>query len=341
VGEVYDDNLFSTPTRRRADFISRFSPALEAGYRSAPLTLLARYGFDAEIYAQHPELNDAQARQEASVELQGRPTPTLRLALTGAFLETQTAGELNVETGLSAGRVRAQRMSLATSAGWQLGPRTEATAEGETADDEVAGGISTRTYTAGVRLERELTPRDAGRVGYTFRRFVFDGAETRTAQAALVGWRHVFTPRTSLLLDAGARLSDSSVSPEVSASLRHRLQRGELSLTYVRTETTAIGQVGTLTAESVTALAAWEARRSLRFRAAPGIFRTEQAGFEAMVYGLNLEASYQLTRGIALEATYGFTLQRGSTAATTPPDPEIARNIVVLRITFGSTYRLH
>jgi hypothetical protein len=339
VGEVYDDNLFSTPTRRQSDLISRFSPALEAAYRSAPLTLLGRYGFDAELYAEHPELNEAQVRQDASFELQSRPTPTLRFGLTGIFRETQTAGELNVETGLAAGRVRAQRLTLASSAGWQLGPRTEATIDGEAADDEVARGIDAQTYTASAGLTRELTPRDVGRLGLTFRRFVFDGNETPTSQAVVVGWRHVFTPRTSLSLDAGPRFSDGSVEPEVSASLNHRLQTGDLSLTYAHQQTTAIGQAGALTTESLTALAAWEPRRSLRFRAAPRVVRAEQAGEEAMVYGLSLEASYQLTKALALEARYDFALQRGSTAPSATSD-EIARNIIVLRMTFASPYRL-
>jgi hypothetical protein len=340
LAEVYDDNLFSTPTRRQRDFITRVSPALEAGYRSAPLTLLGRYGFDAELYAEHPELNDAQTRQEASVDLQSRPTPTLRLGLTGLFRETQIAGELNLESGLTTGRVRGQRVSLAGAAGWRLGPRTEVSAEAEAADDELEGGIGTKTYTAGGRLERELTARDAGRLGYTVRRFVFDGDETQTSQAALVGWRHAFTPRTSLELSGGPRFTDGSVDPEVSASFRHELRGGELSLMYARTETTAIGQVGTLTTDSATALAVWEPRRSLRVRAAPSVVRVEQAGLDATVYSLSLGVSYRVTRFVALEASYGFALQRGSTVPTTRPDQEITRNIVVLMLTFTSTHRL-
>jgi hypothetical protein len=340
VAEVYDDNLFSTPIGREHDFISRFSPALEAGYRSAPLTLQGRYGFDAELYAEHPELNQPQARQEAAVELQGRPTPTLRLGLSGAFLETHTAGELNVETGLNVGRVRAQRVSLDGSAGWQLDPRTEATGEAGVADDEIEDGLRTRTYSAGGRLARQLTPRDAGHVGLTFRHFVFDEGETQTSQAAVVGWRHTFTPRATLELSAGPRFSDGTVDPEVSASLRYRLQTGELALTYARTQATSVGQVGTLTTESVTAPIVWEPRRSLRFRATPNAVRAEQAGLQAEVYTLSLEASYQLTRFVALEASYGFSLQRGSTASAALADQEITRNVIALRFAFTSTHRL-
>jgi hypothetical protein len=339
VGEVYDDNLFSTPTGRQTDFISRFSPALEAAYRSAPLTLLGRYGFDAELYAEHPELNEAQVRQDASFEIQSRPTPTLRFGLTGFFRETQTAGELNVETGLAAGRERAQRLGVTTSAGWQLGPRTEATFDGEAADDAVTRGIDTRSYTAVAGLTRELTPRDVGRLGLTFRHFVFDGEETEMSEAVVVGWRRTLTPRTSVSLDAGPRFTDGSVDPEVSASLHHRLQTGDLSLTYARQQTTAIGQAGALTTDGLTALAAWEPRRFLRFRASPRVVRAERAGEEVMVYGLSLEASYQLTKAVALEARYDYAFQRGSTTPSAGAD-EIARNIVVLRVTFASPYRL-
>jgi hypothetical protein len=340
VAEVYDDNLFSTSIRPEQDFISRFSPVLEAGYRSAPLTLLTRYAFDAEFYAEHPELDELLARQEASVELQGRPSPTLRLELSGAFVETLTASELNVGTGLAAGRARAQRVSMRTSAEWQVDPRTEATAEVEAADDDIETGISSQSYTAGIRLERQLTPRDGGRLTYTLRRFLFEGADTITSHAAQVGWRRALTPRTSLELDAGPRFSDGSVDTEVAAGLRHRIQSGELSLTYSRTETTNIGQVGALSIDNLTALVLWEPQRFLRFRAAPSVVRAEQAGREAMVYLLSLGASYQLTKFVALEATYGFTRQRGSTEPTTLPNQEITRNVLALRITFTPTYRL-
>jgi hypothetical protein len=341
VAEVYDDNLFSASTRRERDFISRFSPVLEAGYRSVPLTLLTRYAFDAEFYANHPELDEPLARQEASVELQGRPNPTLRLALSGTFAEAQSASELNVETGLATDRVRAQRLSMTASARWQYDPRTEATVDGEAIDDEVEGEVSTRTYAAGVRLQRQLTARGAGRLGYTVRHFLFDGGEeTITSQAATVGWRYAVTQRTNLELDVGPRVSDGSLDAEVSAALRHRLQSGELALTYAHSETTIIGEVGTVTFDSVTAGAWWEPRRFLRLRAAPSVVRAEQAGNEAMVYLLGATASYQLTKFVAIEAAYAFSFQRGSTEPTTEPNQEITRNIVALRLTFTPTYRV-
>jgi hypothetical protein len=130
------------------------------------------------------------------------------------------------------------------------------------------------------------------------------------------------------------------VDAEVAAGLRHRIQSGELSLTYAHTETTNIGQVGALTIDNLTALVFWEPQRFLRVRAAPSVVRAEQAGREAMVYLLNFRASYQLTKFVALEVTYGFTRQRGSTEPTTLPNQEITRNVVALRITFTPTYRL-
>src|SRR5262249_6020461 len=86
--EVYDDNLFSTPSHtqggRQDDFISRFSPGIQVGYKSTPLTLLGSYSFDAEVFADHAERTTAQARQRASIDWQYLPSRLLTLSLTGS-----------------------------------------------------------------------------------------------------------------------------------------------------------------------------------------------------------------------------------------------------------------
>ena len=58
--QIYDGNLFATPASRgpQTDFISRFGPALEAGYFSLPLEIAARYEIQADRYVNHADLND-------------------------------------------------------------------------------------------------------------------------------------------------------------------------------------------------------------------------------------------------------------------------------------------
>ena len=50
-GVVYDDNLFfTTRDRRQEDVFLRVTPGLQGSYQSTPLTVIANYRFDSEVY---------------------------------------------------------------------------------------------------------------------------------------------------------------------------------------------------------------------------------------------------------------------------------------------------
>src|SRR3989454_11877340 len=73
VAEVYDDNLFYTPSPRTHDFFTRTSPGLKAGYQSAPLKVEGSYTFDSEVYSRHTELTHPLVRQRGLIELKATP----------------------------------------------------------------------------------------------------------------------------------------------------------------------------------------------------------------------------------------------------------------------------
>ena len=77
IGQGYDDNLFAAPASgtTESDFVTRFGPVLEGGYNSPTLSLLARYGFDAERYVDRVELDKNLARQDALIDFKYRPAP--------------------------------------------------------------------------------------------------------------------------------------------------------------------------------------------------------------------------------------------------------------------------
>lgn len=338
VGQVYDDNLFSTSSDRKRDFISRFSPGMEAGYRSAPLTLLGRYSFDAEVYAEHPELNDPQVRQEAGLEFRYLPTRVLTLGLNGSYLRTLTPSELNVTTGIVAGRVRAQRISTTPSGTVRFDPLTTGTVDYTFVHDDVSGGSTTDTHTANVGVDRRITAQDTGSLGYNFRQFDFDGGTT-ASHAFILGWTRDLTPQTSIALRAGPRFSEGSVDPEVSATIRHRLREGDLSFAYARTQTTAIGLAGSVNTESFTAAARYRPLRFLEVSLTPGFFRSTRTA-ELRAYRVSLDASYRITEWLSLVGSYVFGLQRGRLDAG-PPAGEVHRNVVFLRLVAAYPVRLY
>src|SRR5881409_1451400 len=70
LSDVEDDNLFSTPREsRQGDSISRLTPEIKGGLRSARFSLAGRYSLEAERFADHPELDTTRARQTAWVDL--------------------------------------------------------------------------------------------------------------------------------------------------------------------------------------------------------------------------------------------------------------------------------
>src|SRR5262249_41415141 len=95
ISEEFNDNIFATSSGRDSDFVSRFSPDLELGYRSQPFTVLLSGGFDAEVYAENPQLNDAVAVKRAGLTLQYIPDRPLTLDLTVAYTESRNFSTLS------------------------------------------------------------------------------------------------------------------------------------------------------------------------------------------------------------------------------------------------------
>jgi hypothetical protein len=346
IAEVYDDNIFSTPSGRvrEQDIITRISPGIQAGYRSVPLTLLGRYSFDAEIFPDHSDLTDAQARQRAGIEFRYLPTRLLTLAFTGEYVETQTPGELNLVTGIEGGRVRAQSYTVQPSVAYQFNPLTKGAGSYQFETIE-SGGVTSDVHTTTLGLDRRLTPRDTGSLGYIFRHFSFDSNDTTTSHTVTLGWLRQLTRQTSILLRAGPRFSEEDVDAEVLASIRHRLKQGELSFTYERSQDTVAGETGSVDTDTLSAGLTYQLLRFLEVSAVPSFSRITRGSAEAEVYRAGLHLTYQLTKWLSLLGSYQFSLQQGrleaAAIAAGRGDEEIYHNIILLGLTFTSPYRLY
>lgn len=338
VMEVYDDNIFFSTTGEREDFVTRVSPSLEAGYRSAPVTLEARHTFDAERYARNPALDSSDARRNSALDFEYRPTRLLTFEAEASHTETQRPGELTGDTGLELERARATRDAAGLGLGYRLGPRTNVRMSYDFTRDELAAGIETDTHTATLRMERRISARGTTSLGYTQRRFLFDGEDTTISRVATLGWTYDLTRRTSLSLSGGPRSTDNSVEPEISGSVTHALERGELSATYARSQSTVIGRADTVTTERLAASTAYSLSPALELRAAPSLAISTSDAAQAEVYSMDLEASYRMSRNMSLTGAYRFRMQQGG--LDTPSDQEIVRNIVLLGITFSYPWQI-
>jgi hypothetical protein len=247
--------------------------------------------------------------------------------------------ELNLETGLAARRVLAERYTATPAFTYRFDPLTTAKGDYTYAKDLLAGGVTIDSHIETLTLDRRLSARDTVGPGYIGRQFAFAGFPALTSHAATLGWSHELTPLTSFTLRAGPRLTEGAVDrlPEASASLRHTLKSGELSLAYASTLASVIGQSAAATAQGVTGTATVELLSKLKLSAAPAYYRVSSDAFKASVYAVTFEASQQLTKTLVLAATYLFSFQRGSFNPTTgtgvPNTVEVLHNIFLIRLT--------
>ena len=315
LSRVQDDNLFSAPAdSREGDFISRLTPEVEGGLRSPRFSLAGRYTLDAERFAEHQELDTSRARELASVDLQSDLARSLKLSLHGDYLSTLTPGELNLTTGLSAGRLRATRVSAGPTVDWRIGPRTDATASCTLTRDDMVSGIAAATQIATLGLQRQLSSRDTGSLVYTLGRYDFEGAAGTTAQTVSLGWERHLGAVGEISLRGGPRFSDGQTDTEAFVSLRHDSRRLHVSLTGGRSLATVIGRPGTVVSDSVQPAVSWRPLRSLLLSAAPAVFRIRdaQGGSEARVRLVGIEADWRIGEWMSVVGTYRRSLQQGT-----------------------------
>lgn len=330
VSEFYDDNLFSTPSAVESDYITRVGLGLEAGHESTPLTVIGRASLAGEVFDKHKDFNTARARTEGQLSLSYLPNRRLAFAFAGEYLETQTPSELNDLSGLVLGRARARRWSAAPSVAFRLGRRSNLTGELSQTNDTLEGGFTDDTQTAGAAFEHRVSTRDILSLGYLHRRYSFSTRETSNADLALLGWTRDFGARTRLTLKGGPRRTSSGdVGPELEGLLRHRLKRGELSLTYLKTQATTLGQGGVLDTDSLVLGLSLRPAKWLEIIAAPGAYRNRQPGLEINAYRVHLETLLHFSRWFHAGTAYSFDLQHGNFGAG---GDRIRRNVFEARL---------
>ena len=341
LGGARDDNLFYTAESRQSDVISRLTPELEAGSRSERLTLAGRWALDAERFADHTELNTNRARESASFDLHSRWSRPLTFSLHGDYLSTLTPGELNLATGLSAGRRRARRVSGGPSLDWKLGPTTDGTLGYTLTKDDLVGGIPAQTRAAALGLEHRLSPRTTATAGYNFNRYTFEGVAPVNVHTLTLGCEREIGPKSSITLRAGPRYSERRFDPEASLALQRGGKRIDSSLTLARSQTTVIGEAGTFVTNSVLSALSYKPRPSVRLSATPGAYwiKDTLGGPQTRVYVLGLEGSWRVSDWLSFVTTYRRNLQRGTLVATVPGTgdtvQEISRNTFFVGLLAG------
>ena len=335
LAEEFDDNVFVSTTDPKSDFITRFTPGLQLGYRSVPFTLLASGSIDAEIYANNSELSDAANRKRAALEVKYLPFSLLTVSLNVTYFETNTPSELVPTTGLQLARNRATQLAIIPAATYQITSVDTATASYAFFHDTVEGSLDNDTHRVKLRIcppahgaRHRLPQLSAPRV----RESAEPDDDHQYADArveAAAHPEHGPDPRGRAAVRVGGpSFIDDTVEPEAHASLEHSFKLAKVALEYHRTEAIVVGRPGKVELESVSGSLEIEPMRLLKLRFQPGYYRT--FGGEdptATVYGFLLGALYPIKSWLTARLDYRFAYQKQA-------DTSLPHNIVTLSLDF-------
>ena len=318
--QMYDANLFAAPASRepQSDLITRFGPAFAAGYLSVPVEFEARYEMQAERYLHHADLNENLARHDAAVDLRYLPNSRFRLSLNANYLRTQTPGELNIQSQLSVGRAPAERLAFTSTAAYDWSGPTTISAAYTFGRDQLVGGFSTSTNSSRLGIVHRTSDRSSYRVDYELRQVDFDAGAPVASHVITAGRSFSITPRTGFEVAAGPRFTSGTVRPEMMAALSRQLSWGELSLGFIRTELTAIGEQGTVDVHRISATGRYRVTPHLTLTGTPAYTHNASGDRRAPVYSLDLESALDMNRRMSLVAWGRIGRQDGMLSG--PPD---------------------
>ena len=312
--QVYEDNLFAASASQHPqnDFVSTFGPTFEAGYASTPWVVAATYAVDAERYADHVELNRLFARQEGTLDARYLPTSRLTLEARAAHVETQTPNEFNVNSLLAAGRAQAQRTLARSTVTYAWTALTDLHVDYDFSRDRIAGA-ETVASDGRMTLVRRVGPRNAYRVAGGIRdvRFPLDAGEV--SGVVTLGWARQVGRQTRFEIDLGPRVTERATRPEVSAVLEQRWKPGDLSLSYSRTQVTAVGQLESIDMHRLILGSTYRPVSAVTLVGITSLARASvQDRSHVAVYAVELKASLQATRRVSLVASARIGRQDGA-----------------------------
>src|SRR5262245_8499997 len=239
VEEEYNDNVLLNNDDQRWDLATRFTPGIALEWESAIHRLTAAYSVTADLYARESGLNRAFDRHDFFLDGLYRVAPRVTLALSDTFLYDRDTNLIAPE-GVSVGRDQSFANTLGGSVAWVMEPRT--TVRGGAAWSvqrfDSKDLFDSDVYRADVTLERALTTRLTGSLGYEFATFDIEREEHVTAHTARLGLAYRITETLRARILGGPtveipELGATRITPSVSASLRQRTGWGGSASTPV------------------------------------------------------------------------------------------------------------
>jgi hypothetical protein len=351
VTEEFNDNILLDNRDKRWDLITGFTPGITLTVERPTYRFTAGYNFTAEIFARETERNHAFNRQNFTADGVWRPTARLTLNVSDGF-SFSTDTNLIATESVSTGRDRSWSNSLGGGAAYQITPRSTVRGFGsytvqrfsreELRDSDV--------YRAEAAYDRAFTPQLTGTVGYQIAYFDIENEPKTTTHTPRVGVIYRFTPTLTVTVSAGPtfelRDDETRVTPAVTASVRQRMQFGEIGADFDRSVGTAGGLGGTTDNTSVSGFVrVLTLLRGLSLDFAPRYvsLQSDDDTIDVRSFTLGLRATYQFLPWVGAVAGYNFFHQRSdSTRVILVGDVlanDVDQNRVFVGVQFGSPIR--
>jgi hypothetical protein len=346
IAEEYNDNVFQNNDRKVWDLVTTITPGIQFTAEQQTWRFDVGYDFDARLYARDPDRNNGFGRQFFFLDSFYRVTPEFTVSLDDQLTYDSGINAFSPQGIVSTGRNTSWTNTLRPGVTWDLNRLTTTRAFAAWTVDRFSGpGLrDIDTYRADVALDRTLTPRLRGTVGYQFAYFDIEAAPETTTHTPRAGLTYEFTPTLSASLTGGPtfeiRDGDTRVTPAIDASVRKRFGWGLASLRYNRSVGTAGALGGTTDNQTYSAgVAIGTLLRGLTIEIAPQ-YRTSESpddnSIDSRVLTVPIRAVYQLTPYFGLMAGYAHLRQRSDGTLRNPTTGElIARDVDQNRVFVG------
>lgn len=343
LSEEFNDNVFLDNDRKVWDFITGITPGLTFQVERPTYRISLSADATAEIFARESGQSDWLDRAGVLGEAVVRVDPRLTLTASETFIFSRDTFQVATES-VSTGRDQSFSNALALGAAFQADQRTVLRAGGswtaQRYEDEEQ--IDSDAYRLLAGVDRAFTARLTGIAEYEFDHFAFDRLDDVTTHTPRVGVTYAFTPTLTGSLRAGPTFEvtdgDTRLTPSVIASLRQRTSWGAVGFDYSHLVSTTGGLGGTSRNHSIGGLlevSRWV--RGLLVQVAPlvSIINRVDVDEDIVSFTLPIQATYHLTRTIALVAGYQFFRQRSDASTATSAGAAIAADVDQHRVFVG------
>lgn len=194
--------------------------------------------------------------------------------------------------------------------------KVEARADAADAATDTTGpeALIDTAHEARFRLAYQLTALTQATLGYRFRRFESDGADSTTSHVGTLGLsRPLFGERTRVTLEAGPRYSEGDWDVEANARLEHRFQLVTVSLGYARSEGIVTGRSGAQTTDTGSLTLSYQPWRELVMTLGGSVLHAEGEretdARDLTAYRAGLGLAYRLAEWAVARIAYSFAWQ--------------------------------